>query len=90
MHSQDAYIVETGAVGTTFAAIAYDIPASKVFKYTYENSNTWTATPQDLPNCSTAWTVKSEVGSNKTGKHTAKAGCSDLTPNFTQIGAGTL
>ena len=91
MHQQDAYIAETGSVGTTFKLIGYDTPSSNVFDYSYVDSKTWTATPKSgaLPDCSKAWTVESEVKSAK-GKHTATAGCTDLTPNFTQIGAGTL
>ena len=90
MHQQDAFIAETGSVGATFAKIGYDTPSSNVFTYTYASSNTWTATPKTgaLPDCSTAWTVASSVVSAK-GRHVATAGCDELTPNFTQIGAGT-
>ena len=90
MHQQDAYFAETSTIGASFKDIGYDTPPTNVFKYTYESSNTWTATPQSgkLPDCSTAWTVKSEPKSGK-AKHTATAGCSELTPNFTQIGAGS-
>ena len=91
VHMQDAYIAETSTLGTSFKLIGYDTPSSNVFDYDYVGGDTWTATPKNgaLPDCSASWTVKSELKSAK-GKHTATAGCTDLTPNFTQIGAGTL
>lgn len=95
VHQQDVYIVEKSKIGD-FNAIGYDVPSSTVFTYseTYSTGTKeiWTATPKigTLPDCSTAWTVQSEVvSSTSKGKHSASGGCSDLTPNFTLIGSGT-
>ena len=88
VHDQDAYVVDQNAIGN-FSQIGYEAPNSKYFTYTFESNSTWTAEKGAKgPNCTGKWTVKSELVSGRTdkAKHTPKAGCEDMTPNFSNLG----
>lgn len=94
VHQQDVYIVEKSEIGN-FNAIGYEEPSSGVFiyseTYTAKTKEIWTATPQagKLSECTTeTWTITSEMKSTK-GKHSSATNCTNLTPNFTAIGAGS-
>ncbi|WP_298767397.1 hypothetical protein [uncultured Fibrobacter sp.] len=80
----------------SWTQIGYDAPASNVF--TYSTSATgWEANPgaNKLTGCTTntdKWTISASVVSAKGHYEAAVPAtttCSDLTPNFTQIGAGS-
>ncbi len=92
MHQQDAYASEKNDVGT-FAQIGYDSPASTVFTYAGAKGEFKATTKAPLDGISGDWKVVSSISSS-TGKttHTATmpANADKLTPNFTNIGAGSL
>lgn len=92
MHQQDVYASEKSAVGT-FTEIGYDAPTSTVFTYTCPDAGQFQAATQaPLDGVSGNWTVTSTISSS-TGKTThvsaMPAGADKLTPNFTNIGAGS-
>lgn len=84
----DAWVVDQKSKGS-WSDIGYEAPSSK--NISYVETNDWTATAQfDVPDGCTAWNVTTTVNST-TGKATYKAngGCNTLTPNFSNIGAGS-
>lgn len=93
VHQQDAYASEKNDVGT-FTQIGYDSPASTVFTYNGDTKGQFKATTKaPLDGISGDWKVVSSISSS-TGKTTHSAtmptNADKLTPNFTNIGAGSL
>lgn len=97
---QDAYYVDQQTIGN-WTQIGYKEPASNNFTYTGKDAvtgKTWIATAKfDASDCTGAdkgvWSITtSEEGTapSKSIKYQASDNCPALTPNFKNIGAGSV
>ena len=82
---QDAWIVDQATKGS-WSDIGYTEPTSKNFTYSQNDWNA-TATFSTTSPCDGSWSITVGDISNGKASYTATTACTNLTPNFKNIGA---
>ena len=84
----DAYVVDQMKKGS-WSDIGYTAPSSKNFKYTASDWNAEATFGTDTP-CDGKWSVTVTVADEAAeASYNASTACTNLTPNFKNIGAGS-